>query len=393
MSEMANWQLVRPLQDLTARHNPQVGSKAANLGELFRAGFPVPDGLVLTVEAFRRFLAANQIDPDGAFIPIPATAEVPAELAEEIASMAADLGDTELAVRSSAPAEDTPEASFAGQYETILGVRGQDGLLQAVRQVWISAGNPQAASYRAAHDIPFTGMAVLVQRQIPAEAAGVAHSADPVTGDRSVTRVNAGRGLGERPVSGETSPDEWTVKAEDARCLRAPEGVLDAAGAREIASLARRAEDYWGCPQAIEWAQADETLYVLPSRPITTAVPKLGARVSRRRSRARAPGIRASKDKGRPTRCIARRQTRESRAEILLTTAGEGDLPPNRTAMAERLPSLCAGPSQHLSAEARVSRAGTLGFGRSPYAAEPWGYRRFLAQPFKRIFDRKLLKV
>ena len=113
-------------------------------------------------------------------------------------------------------------------------------------------------------------MAVLVQHLIPADAAGVAFTANPVTGGRGEVLVSAVRGLGDRLVSGEATPDEWTVSGDEARCLSAPEGALDVAVAGTVAELAKRVEQHFGVPQDIEWAIADGTLYLLQARPITT---------------------------------------------------------------------------------------------------------------------------
>ena len=249
-----------------------VGAKAANLGELAGAGFPVPDGLVLTTGAFDRFLATNGFDSGSSPADVAST-DLPEDVSRALLERAADWIHVPLAVRSSGLAEDLPGASFAGQYETVLDVRGKDALLQGVRTCWSSAFNERVRTYRETKGqdgIP--GMAVLIQRLLAPEAAGVAFTVNPVTGDRSETVVSAVRGLGERLVSGQATPDEWTVKDGEATCRESPEKSIDAAQAVEIASLARQAEAHFGSPQDIEWAIAGRRLYLLQARPVTTLV-------------------------------------------------------------------------------------------------------------------------
>ena len=258
------------LSEVSRRDVDCVGAKAANLGELAMAGFPVPDGFVLTTDAFAHFLAAN--GPETTSSPeAVAVASLPADVVDALYTATAALGDVPLAVRSSAVAEDLPGASFAGQYETVLDVRGEDELVAAVRHCWASSFSKRVATYRAAQGSQgANGMAVLVQCLIPADAAGVAFTANPVTGVRTETIVSAVRGLGERLVSGQASPDEWLVRDGEAVCQRAPEGAIDAEQAKAVAKLARRVEQHFGRPQDIEWAFTDGQLFLLQARPITT---------------------------------------------------------------------------------------------------------------------------
>jgi pyruvate,water dikinase len=184
--------------------------------------------------------------------------------------------DVPLAVRSSGVAEDLPGASFAGQYETVLGVRGEDALTHAVRRCWASAFGSRVAAYRAAHGPGGSvGLAVLVQRLVPADAAGVAFTANPLNGDRTESIVSAVRGLGERLFSGEATPDEWTVKGQDAVCRRETAGAITAVQARAVAGLARKVEGHFGSPQDIEWAIARGELFLLQARPITALPDRL----------------------------------------------------------------------------------------------------------------------
>jgi pyruvate,water dikinase len=228
-----------------------LGAKAANLGRLASAGFPVPPGFVVTTaaegrlrEAFSRMLEA-----------------------------AAALGAERFAVRSSGTAEDLEDASFAGQYETLLNVRPED-VPEAVEQVFDSASASRVSAYKedragATGEATRSRMAVLVQAMVGADSAGVAFTANPVTGARGEVVITAVRGLGERLVSGEAVGDEWVVRGTDASCTRASEAAITAEQAADIAALARRAEEYFGSPQDIEWAISAGRLYLLQARPMT----------------------------------------------------------------------------------------------------------------------------
>ena len=266
----AHMTYVLGLRDIPPRAIERAGVKAANLGELARAGFPVPDGFVLTTDAFDRFLADNALGPDiSREAAIAAT--LPADVAEALLAAANALGDIPLAVRSSGSAEDLPDASFAGQYETVLDVYGAEALIAAVRRVFASAFSPRVIVYHAAKGQHTRArMAVLVQRQVEASAAGVAFTANPLTGERAETVISAVQGSGERLVSGQATPDEWIVRDQEAVCRAAREGAINADRALAVAALARRVEAHFGgTPQDIEWALAGDELFLLQARPIT----------------------------------------------------------------------------------------------------------------------------
>lgn len=258
------------LRHAAASDPGRVGRKAANLAILRGAGFPVPDGIVVTTDAFVSHLKATR--PDGVGTDDAPSAGVSAALAAELRKAAATFGDLPLAVRSSGVAEDLSGASYAGQYETVLGVRGPDELVAAVERCWSSAFAERVSVYRGVQDTRPDPMGVLIQPLVEAEAAGVAFTADPVTGDPSYVAVSAVRGLGERLVSGEVTPDEWTVHEGQASCRTAPERAIGAAEVARVADLARRVEAQFGSPQDIEWALGAGTLYLLQARPITTPV-------------------------------------------------------------------------------------------------------------------------
>jgi rifampicin phosphotransferase len=237
-----------PLSEVGLAQVAEVGGKAARLGELVRAGFAVPDGFVIPAS-----LCGQELETAAAIV----------------AGLGA-VGSGRLAVRSSGLAEDLDEASFAGQYETVLGVVGEVEVLDAVRLCWRSAAADRVREYSEHRAVGQAGkIAVLVQRLIDAEAAGVAYSANPVTGNRDEAVVSAVRGLGERLVSGQSTPDEWVVGSDGPRERRRSEGAIDAAQAAEVAELARSVASRLGAPQDIEWAIAGGRLYLLQSRPIT----------------------------------------------------------------------------------------------------------------------------
>ena len=220
------------LDDRESQATDQVGAKAATLARLRAAGFPVPDGIVVTVTS----------DPGHA-------GDLPG-------IVAARLGSGPVAVRSSSPVEDGALASAAGRYLTVLQVLPRDpDLTDAVRRVRDSAAGAP--------------MAVLIQPMIDARAAGVAFGADPVTGDRDAVHISAVRGLADTLVAGSAEADQWTVTGSAARCTRRVGGSITAAQAREIARLVTDLGDREGAPQDVEWAIDDAGLHLVQCRPIT----------------------------------------------------------------------------------------------------------------------------
>jgi phosphohistidine swiveling domain-containing protein len=274
--------LIYTLHDRDAAPIALVGGKGANLARLAQAGFPVPDGFVITTAAYRVFLASNAIvledisrsDADLERLRTRiADALIPHDLSAQILAASDRLGAPAVAVRSSATAEDLEGASFAGQHDTFLDVSGAEALLTAVRACWASLWTPRAVAYRREHDWDARGsdlaLAVVVQRMVPANAAGVAFSANPLTGDRAEVTISAVRGLGERLVSGQVAADEWVVRGDQAQRLRQVDGALDAGQALAVARLARRAAAAFGTPQDIEWAFHGSDLFILQARPMT----------------------------------------------------------------------------------------------------------------------------
>jgi pyruvate,water dikinase len=238
------------LAEASAADRTMLGGKAAVLAELLAAGFPVPRGIVVTTAALD--------EPD---------------LDTRLASLADRVGGNRFAVRSSGAAEDLPDASYAGLYETYLNVP-PPGLGEAVRRCFAAAESERVTAYHDRHGGGAAAMAVLVQAMVDPRCAGVAFTAHPVTGDRNQTVVTAVAGLGDPLVSGETTGEEWTITPDGSAMTRpAPEGdpVLTGGQAAAVAQLARRVADrYDGRPQDIEWAIDHEgTLWLLQARPMT----------------------------------------------------------------------------------------------------------------------------
>jgi pyruvate,water dikinase len=296
-----------------------VGGKGASLGELTGAGLPVPPGFVVTAGTYRSFIeetgideelfAAVDVDSDDSKALAEASdraeelimgTEIPEDIRQGILDAYDDLGDGEafVAVRSSATAEDLPDASFAGQQETFLNITRED-LVQRVKECWASLFTQRAIYYREEqgfdHDI--VDIAVVVQRMVDAEKSGVMFTSHPSTGDPEII-IEAAWGLGEAVVSGSVSPDNYVVDRETAAVEEVTvadkktmmekdaetgetveravedgkrnEQVLDGSEIERLVELGRLVEDHYGDPQDVEWAIFDGEVYMLQSRPITT---------------------------------------------------------------------------------------------------------------------------
>ncbi|MFC1411872.1 rifamycin-inactivating phosphotransferase [Streptacidiphilus sp. N1-12] len=300
-----------------------VGGKGAQLGALSRIdGVRVPVGFCVTTDAFRRVMAqAPSIDdrldelsrlaPDDREAISTLSAEirrtiegiaVPDDLAAAITRALARFGgeQTACAVRSSATAEDLPTASFAGQQDTYLNVVGPAAILRDVRRCWASLFTERAVTYRQRNGIDHrtVHMAVVVQQMVFPQAAGILFTADPVSGNRRVSTVDAGFGLGEAMVSGLVNPDVFAVRDGEvvARTIAAKQRAvqgLPGGGTQEVAidpqrqeqpaltdpqvlrlvQLGRRIEAHFGRPQDIEWCLAEDGFQIVQSRPITTLFP------------------------------------------------------------------------------------------------------------------------
>ena len=270
--------LAVPLASLRTTDVALAGGKGANLGELVAAGFPVPDGFVLTTAGYTAAAQAAGIDPSD-----PASARerlravaVPPEVAAAARLAYRALGDGAVAVRSSATAEDLPGASFAGQQDTILEVRGEDALLEAIRRCWASLWNARAVAYRASNAVDPRGiaLAVVVQRMVDASAAGVLFTADPVAGTRRRAVIDAVSGLGEALVSGRIKPDHYRADPGTGTVLERRGSTLADRDVLELARLGVAVEARFGAPQDIEFAlDRERRIWLVQSRPITTLYP------------------------------------------------------------------------------------------------------------------------
>jgi pyruvate, water dikinase len=296
------------------------GGKGANLGEMVQVGFPVPPAFVLTAQAYADFVKgtgiAQQIadvlkavDPDDnkglheaseRIRKLFAAAKLPDAMAKEVKDAYKSLGQGEaafVAVRSSATAEDLPEASFAGQQDTFLNVRGEADLLAKVLKCWSSLFTPRAIFYRAKQrfDHEKVNIAVVVQKMVNADKAGVMFTRHPTTGKDQLI-IEGALGLGEGVVSGTVSPDNYvvspqgevlqvTVATQETMVVRGPDGktqtvkvpadkrdarVVSEEELKLLARVGKQIEKHYGTPQDIEWAFEAGELYMLQTRPITT---------------------------------------------------------------------------------------------------------------------------
>ncbi|HEV8636307.1 MAG TPA: PEP/pyruvate-binding domain-containing protein [Chloroflexota bacterium] len=297
------------------------GGKAANLGEMIRAGLPVPPGFCVTTAAYELVAAGADLGPELAALETArpddrpglgalasaaraklVAAPVPARLAAAILAAYRELSDAApVAVRSSATAEDLPTASFAGQQDTYLNVVGGEALLDAVRRCWASLWTDRAVAYRASNGIDQRAvrLAVAVQRMVDARVAGVLFTANPLTGRRRQAVIEASPGLGEAIVSGAVNPDHFVVDCSTGAVVERRLGdkrvaVRPAAGGgtervafdggeraclsdeqlRALAALGARVEAHYGAPQDTEFAiDGEGRIWLVQARPITTLFP------------------------------------------------------------------------------------------------------------------------
>ncbi len=300
---------------------PLVGGKGANLGELLRLGVPVPEGFVVDASTFKHFIESTGLKDK--IIEILSSVDVnnmkeleeaskkiremiestpmPKEIEEEIRrayrQLCEEVGEeVYVAVRSSATAEDLPSASFAGQQETYLNVRGEDDVVEKVRKCWSSLYTPRAIFYRVQHGFKHedVSIAVVVQKMVNSEKSGVMFTSHPVTGEK-IAIIEAVFGLGEAIVSGAVTPDHYeydrinrrlvnvqvaekkfmltrqdskTVKVELGE--KGKERVLSDEEIEELVKLGEIIEDHYGHPQDVEWAIENGKVYIVQSRPVTT---------------------------------------------------------------------------------------------------------------------------
>jgi pyruvate,water dikinase len=239
--------------ELSMEGQSQAGGKGGTLARLYQAGFPVPDGFVILPQAF----AGDELLP-----------EIKPTVSQKLADLRQGQDGVGFAVRSSALSEDSAQASFAGEFETVLDLRTVEQVMQAIRKVRSSSSSErvktysQAKGFEAMHDI-----AVVVQQMVDSEISGVLFSADPVSGNRGMMVGNFVRGFGDRLVSGETSGQSFKFERPTGE-YTGPDELSSIS--KNLFNLAERLERELGSPQDIEWAISDQRLFLLQSRPITT---------------------------------------------------------------------------------------------------------------------------
>ena len=317
---------VVPLERLGRDDLALAGGKGTNLGELVRQGSPVPDGFVVTTAAYDGFVAHNRLgetitralrEPQDNGATIRAAFErapIPPEIERNILAAYREHGEGPVAVRSSATAEDLPEAAFAGQQDTFLNISDEQALLDSVRRCWASLWTDRAIAYRERQRIDqrTVKLAIVVQRMVFAEIAGVLFTANPVTGARDEVVIDASPGLGEAVVSGLVTPDHfvlrkrrwgWSIAERRAGLreviVRARLGgatehmdgsadidvpVLPDRALRRLARLGAAIERHFERPQDVEWAWASGELFILQARPITV-LPEPTPRPSKQQQR------------------------------------------------------------------------------------------------------------
>jgi len=310
------------LSDVDKNDIPMVGGKAANLGELLRLGIPIPDGFVIDGKTYLNFLEGSGLKEKIMKILKSVNVEdtkqleeaskkirelientpMPKDVEDEIRKAYRRLCEEEgeevyVAVRSSATAEDLPDASFAGQQETYLNVKGEEEVVSKVKKCWSSLFTPRAIFYRVQKGFKHgeVSIAVIVQKMVNSEKSGVMFTSHPVTGDK-ISIIEAVWGLGEAIVSGKITPDHYeydrinrkitVVKIAEKKLMitrqddktieikldekKAKERVLSDKEIEELVKIGEIIEEHYECPQDIEWAIEKGKIYILQTRPITT---------------------------------------------------------------------------------------------------------------------------
>ena len=336
---------VWPLQDCTKDDVPTVGGKCANLGEMTRRGIKVPPGFALTADAYRETIESSALDSgikailsrvdsddtnslEAAGSEISSlfeSIELPKEIAEAVERHYALLGEQTglseplVAVRSSATAEDLPDASFAGQQDTFLGVKGVENVREHVIKCWASLFGPRAIAYREKQGFPHDKVyiSVGIQKMVNARVSGVSFTLNPITGDPMKIAVSATWGLGEALVSGEVTPDEWLVDKFSYEVVKEKIGgkhiqhvlqpytgvvrkeelppehktapSLTRDELTEVARTCGMIEEFYGMPMDIEWAldqdlEFPHSLFMVQARPETVWSNRQARVVERERS-------------------------------------------------------------------------------------------------------------
>ncbi|MDD4354117.1 MAG: PEP/pyruvate-binding domain-containing protein, partial [Candidatus Nanoarchaeia archaeon] len=334
MSEYVKW-----FKEISKNDIKFAGGKGANLGEMFQAGFPIPNGFVITAQSYWKFLEEtgiidditnilSKLDPENneslqslskKIRDLILSKEMPADITEDIIHnynlmkkeskiniinsdseiIKSSINDVLVAVRSSATAEDLPDASFAGQQETFLNIIGEAEVIKAVRKCWASLFTARAVYYRVKNNFPHMNVkiAVVIQKMISSEMSGVAFSANPSTGNKEEMIIEAGYGLGEAIVLGEVNPDLYIInknnlsikskqiKKQERKLVRTSKANIEWVPVEEelqekqviadefiskLAKIIKSIDAHYDFPQDIEWAIENNKIFITQSRPITT---------------------------------------------------------------------------------------------------------------------------
>jgi pyruvate,water dikinase len=293
---MQNLRYIRVISADASDHPSKSGAKAYNLGRLISAGFPVPEGFCVLSGAFDEFLKSapaiadlrsrlekfkepNSEETTLLLSELRNSIEstpLPHEVEQEITSALGKFDkDTYFAVRSSGTAEDMPDASFAGQYDSFLNIREIDNILLKIRSCMASLYSERAWAYRRKNGIPENGisMAVIIQKMIQADFSGVTFTADPVSGDKTKMVTEAVEGLGDALVSGKTNPFRITIDKGGILPENNESGFpVNKILLQSLIEIAGKIEDFFGSPQDIEWTICKDHIFILQSRPITTSL-------------------------------------------------------------------------------------------------------------------------
>ena len=320
---MENKKYIKLLHNVSQKDLSIVGGKAANLGELFKAGLPVPEGFVLLTDAYKRFVAENKIDvkidkllkeiDNNDFESIKNVSikikkiidecKLPDDLLNEINDSYIKYTNLEVTVRSSAVSEDSSEASFAGQLDSFLNVNNNSQLYKKIKKCWSSLWNPRVLAYRLKQGTPNKDfkIAVIIQNLIKAEKSGILFTANPINNRRDQLLINSSWGLGEAIVNGDVVPDQLIVNKKTMSIIESKISIkdkmttLNSNGKHlfdvpkekqkqptlmqdevfELLSIAKQVEDHFVIPQDIEWVYSNNNFYIVQSRPITTLYSEL----------------------------------------------------------------------------------------------------------------------
>lgn len=296
---------VKNLQEISSIYTEYVGGKAANLGELILKGIPVPNGFVITNKVYHVFAEANNIKKvelscdktllQKAFIEGIIPSKVKNDIILAYAALSSTAESNSVAIRSSAIAEDSKIASFAGQMDTYLNISGEENLILTIKKIYASLWGDKVTKYREKKEIfEENGIAIIVQQMINCDVSGVLFTENPLTGNRAEIMINAAYGLGETVVSGITTPDEYICDKKgnvisallgskesqiayiDGKILEKPVPIfaqrrfaINSLLLKKLVDISIQIERLFKVPMDIEWGLKDGEIFILQARPIT----------------------------------------------------------------------------------------------------------------------------